>query len=61
MLDSGINVLVVKHPMQQLIAERVIKAFDTISIDIVQHSLRHAVYYWFHYINEVFMYANFFG
>ena len=44
MLDSGINVSVVKTPTQQLIVGWVNKAFDTISVDIDQHSWRHEVY-----------------
>ena len=48
MLDSGINVLMVKPCTQQLIVEWVIKAFDSFSVDFVQHSWKHGVYSWFH-------------
>ena len=44
MLDSSINVSVVKPPTKQLIDGWVIKAFYTISVDTVQHSWRHKVY-----------------
>ena len=52
MLDSGINVSVVESPTRQLIVEWVIKAFDTIPMDTVQHSWRHGVYSWFNKIYE---------
>ena len=46
MLDCGINVSVVKPYIYQLIVAWVIKACDSISMDIVQHSLRYWVYSW---------------
>ena len=41
------------------IVEWVIKACDSNSVEMVQHSWRHGVYSWFHEINEVFMCATF--
>ena len=48
MLHSGINISVVKPHIQQFIVEWVINAFDSISVDIMQHSWRHGVYSLFH-------------
>ena len=59
MLESGINISVAKPPTQQLIVEWVIKEFDSISVDTVQHSWRHGVYSWFNYINKVFICSTF--
>ena len=59
MLDSGINVSVIKPSTPQLIVALVINACDSISVDIVQHSWRHGVYFWYHSFHEVFMCIKF--